>query len=164
MINKLFILGLIIIAFGSCATPKYLPSSSKIDVNEYGAYINVKHKNSQNIKGELIAIDSNNITILSQKSNICVQFPISEIKRFKLRFAKSPQYGWLIPILTATTISHGFYSILSAPINLIVTISVNASGQNAFKFSNKNMTFDMMKMYARFPQGIPNGIELSTIK
>lgn len=164
MINKLFILGLSIIAFGSCATPKYLPSSSKIDINVYGAFVNVKHNNSQNIKGELIAIDSNNITILSQKSNVCVQFPIRDIKRFKLRFAKSPQYGWLIPVLSATTISHGFYSILSLPINLIVTISVNASGQKAFKFSNKNMSFEMMKMYARFPQGIPENIEVSSIK
>jgi hypothetical protein len=37
-------------------------------------------------------------------------------------------------------------------------------GETAYTYSEKNMTFNSLKMFARFPQGIPVGIDLAAIK
>lgn len=161
--NILFI-GLLIFLFSSCTTPRYLPSSEQIDVNEYGSYIKITHKTASNIDGELIAIDSNEIVVLSEETKKCVTVPVTEVKHFTLRYAKPKHYGWTIPVFTLATIGHGYFLIFTAPVNLIVTISVTASGEKAFTYSDKDMTYDKLKMFARFPQGTPPNIDLASIK
>lgn len=66
--------------------------------------------------------------------------------------------GMLLPFI------HGAISIFTLPIHLIVTITATATGENAFKYSDKNMTYDKLRMFARFPQGIPPNIKLANIK
>ncbi len=164
MKNKIILIGLLAIIISSCTSPRYLPSSDKIDVNQNGSYIKVIRKTTANIDGELIAIDSNKIVVLSETTNKCMTVPINDVKRFKLQYAKPKYYGWTIPVYTLATIGHGLFLIFTAPINLIVTISVTASGESAFKYSKKNMTYDKLKMFARFPQGVPTNIDIANIK
>ncbi|MBM3161675.1 MAG: hypothetical protein FJZ66_10110 [Bacteroidetes bacterium] len=171
MKTNIALIGLLIIFFSSCTSPRYLPSSDKIDVNEYGSYIKIIHKTASNIDGELIAIDgeliaidSNKIVVLTEQTKKCLTIPISEIKHFKLRHAKQKHYGWTIPVFTLATIAHGSFLKFTAPANLIVTISVTASGENAFKYSDKDMSYEKLRMFARFPQGIPSNIDLASIK
>jgi hypothetical protein len=140
-----------------------LPSSSKIDVNQYGSYIKITQKKASNIDGEFIAIDSNRIVVLQEETKKCVLVPISDIKHFKLRYAKPKHYGLAIPASLALPFMHGLYSILTIPIHLLVTISVSASGERAFKYSDKNMTYEKLKMFARYPQGLPPNIALDSI-
>jgi hypothetical protein len=160
--NNAFI-GLLIMFLCSCASPKYLPSSSKIDVNQYGSYIKIIHKTAANIDGEFIAIDSNKIIVLTEGTKKCVKVAISDIKHFKLRYAKPKHYGLAIPASLALPFMHGLFSILTIPMHLFVTISVSAAGQRAFKYSDKNMTYDKLKMFARYPQGLPPNIALESV-
>ncbi len=164
MKTKIVITGFLAFIISSCTSPRYLPSSDKIDVNQYGSYMNIIRKTTANIDGELIAIDSNKIIVLTESENKCISVPITDVERFKLRYAKPKHYGWTIPVYTLATIGHGSLLIFTAPINLIVTISVTASGESAFKYSDKNMTYDKLKMFARFPQGIPTNIDIASIK
>lgn len=164
MKTNIALIGLLIIFFSSCTSPRYLPSSDKIDVNEYGSYIKIIHKTAYNIDDELIAIDSNKIVVLTEQTKKCLTIPISEIKHFKLRYAKQKHYEWTIPVFTLATIAHGSFLKFTAPANLIVTISVTASGENAFKYSDKDMSYEKLRMFARFPQGIPSNIDLASIK
>lgn len=160
MKNNLSFTVLLMLILSSCTTPKYLPSSEHIDVNVYGSYIEVVQKSASSIDGELIAIDSTNIIVLENGKNVCVTIPISDVEHFSLKYAKSKNYGWTIPAYTLATGGHGFLSIYTAPINLLVTISVTASGYNAFTYSDEDMTYDQLNMFARFPQGIPPDIVL----
>jgi len=161
---KIILAALFTMFFYSCVSPSYLPTSDKIDVNEYGAYIQVIRKANSTIKGELISIDSNQICVLNNSSNKCIILPITSVESFSLRYALPKDYGWTIPVFTLATISHGLIAIFSAPLNLIVTIIVTSSGENAFKYSDRSMTYDQLKMFARFPQGIPPNIEILEIK
>ena len=158
----LFIVVISLFAF-SCSSPKYLPTSDKIDVNEFGSYINVSMKKGERIDGELIAIDSNKIVVLSSTEKKCLLVSVKEIKRFTLQYAQPKQYGWTIPVFLLSTISHGFFSIFTVPVNLIVTISSTSSGNSAFKYKSKSMNYQKLKMFARFPQGIPSNIPIESI-
>ncbi len=164
MRTKIILTILCAVIISSCTSPRYLPSADKIDVNAYGSYIKIIRKTTSKITGELIAIDSNKIVVLTESDSKCVTVPISDVERFKLRYAKPKHYSWTIPVYTLATIGHGLLLIFTAPINLIVTISVTASGESAFKYSDKNMTYDKLRMFARFPQGIPTNIDIASIK
>jgi hypothetical protein len=164
MKTNITIIALLMIIFSSCSTPKYLPKSSEIDVNEYGSYIQIIRKTGPNISGEFIMIDSNEIIVLSEYKKNCMKVSLYDVKRFKLRYAKPAHYGGAIPTFIIYPFIHGFYSILTIPLHLLVTISVTASGENAFQYSDKNMTYDKLRMFARFPQGLPPNIDLAEIK
>ncbi|MEO6902695.1 MAG: hypothetical protein ABI315_06025 [Bacteroidia bacterium] len=172
MKTKITLIALLAILISSCSAPKYLPSSDKIDVNQNGSYIKVNFYRAANIPrslqtyygGELIAIDSNKMVILSASTHKCATIQIKDVKRFNLRYAKPKHYGWTIPLYTLATIAHGFLLIYTAPINLIVTTAVTISGENAFQYNKRNMTYEKLKMFARFPQGIPPNIDLANIK
>ena len=154
----------------SCISPKYLPPFYETDVNQYGSEIIVTRNSDSKIEGELIAIDSSTMTVLLDSSSIKsdtenpIVIPLTGVEKFKLNYARPKKYGWTIPVFTLATIGHGFYSLISAPVNLIVTISVTSSGATAFQYNQKDMTFEQLKMFARFPQGIPPGIEIAAIK
>jgi hypothetical protein len=154
---------LIMSCFGACTYPYYLPQSETIDVNQYGSYIEINPMQGE-LSGELLAVDNNAITILTdlnfQKKVEIV--PLSKVHTFSIRYAKSKSYGWTIPVFSLATISHGVFAIFTFPLNLISTISITASAINSYKY--KNITYDQLKMYARFPQGIPANVDLGTIK
>ena len=170
MKTKITIIILLAIIISSCKSPAYLPSSDMIDVNQNGSYIEVIRKTASNIEasafvnGELIAIDNNNLIVLSQRSKKCITVPMDDIKRFELQYAKPKRYGWTIPVYTFASFVHGLVGIFTIPVNLIVTMAVTASGENAFIYKGKNMTYDQLKMFARFPQGIPSNIDIESIK
>lgn len=163
MKTNIALIWLLIVFLSSCSSPKYLPSPDKIDVNEYGSYIELSCKTGSSIVGELIAIDNNKIIVLTEETRPCMTVPVNEVKKFRLKYAKPKIYNWTIPVFTLATISHGYYFIFSAPVNLSTTI-LTASGEIAFTYSDKDMTYNKLKMFARFPQGIPPNIDLASIK
>lgn len=157
-------MGLLAVIISSCTSPRYLPFSDKIDVNPYGSFIKIDRKTDIIITGELITIDSNTIVVLTKSENKCITVLIKDVERFKLRYAKPKHYGWTMPLGIVLPFIHGVYSLLTLPLHLIVTISVTASGESAFQYSAKDMNYDKLKMFARFPQGIPKNIDIAKIK
>jgi hypothetical protein len=147
-----------------CNSQKQLPKSSQIDVFQYGSYIEVHLHKSSTIKGELIALDSNEIVVLNKKTKICEKIALEKVKSFNLKYANSPNYGPSVPLLSLLTLSHGYYMLITLPLNLIVTMSVTLSGEYGFSYSHKDMTYEKLKMFARFPQGIPPNIDIEDIK
>lgn len=152
----------------SCAMPGYLPSYDKVDVNHYGSFIRIALNKKETVKGELLAIDRKGIVILpSDNLNNPLKpsvIPVSEIDHFRVYYARPKRYFWAIPLFSLATISHGYYSVFSLPVNAVVTSTIAVTGENAFTFSNKTMSIDKLSMYARYPQGIPAGITLDQIK
>lgn len=162
MRNKSLLIFFLVITLSGCA-PKYLPSYDKIDVNPYGSYIRVVVSLSTVFTGELISIDSEKMVVLEEWTKQCITIKVADVKRFSLRYAKQERYGWAIPVFTLATISHGFFLVLTAPVNLIVAISTTAAGKRAFKYNKKDMDLNKLRMFARFPQGIPENIDLASI-
>lgn len=150
----------------SCETPSYLPSNHEVGTNQYGSYIKVNQNVNEEIllrKGELISIDSSNIIVFDEVSKKCITIPINKVSKFKLKYAKSREYFWSIPVLSLSSIAHGFGLIITMPANIVVTSIVTTSGSSDYQFSKKNITYNEMRMFARFPQGIPLNMPLDSI-
>ncbi|MCC6815267.1 MAG: hypothetical protein IT267_02525 [Saprospiraceae bacterium] len=164
MKTKIFILGLIVIMVSSCISKKYLPTSKKIDVNEYGSFIIIRYKKTSRTSGELIAVDSSTIVVLAEKTKKCMSVFVRDVDYFSLRFANPRNYGWTIPIYIILPFIHGSFSVLTIPIHLITTISLTATGESSVIYTNKEISYEKLRMFARFPQGIPQEIDQTSIK
>lgn len=168
MKTKLLLVGFILAIIGfSCSTPTYLPKSKNVHVNQYGSYIKIKQKEGNKIKGELLSIDSAQLIVLTdidKNTKKALVIPIDKVSHFKVKYARPLHYGWTIPLYTLSTILHGYFMVLTTPVNLFVTVFVTVSGENAFLYTDKEMTYEKLKMFARYPQGIPPNIDIITIK
>ena len=86
MKTRFTIIVLLALIMSNCTAPAYLPASDRIDVNQSGSYIKVIRKSAENIEasaivnGELIAIDSNKLIVLSGRTNECIKVPMDDIK------------------------------------------------------------------------------------
>ena len=149
---------------GSCSSPHYLPQADEVHLNQYGSYIKVKMRTASVVRGELIALDKEKLVVLTSSNRKCVTLPVSEMKSFSLSYAQPKHYGWTIPLFTLVTLTHGMLAALTLPLNLAVTIAVTATGESDFKFNNKNITLHKLKMFARFPQGIPENVDVASIQ
>lgn len=167
MEHKLIILGILLaLLSSSCKAPAYLPEVDEIGISEFGSLIKVNLSQGSDIEGELIVIDSENIIVLTKKKDIqkLRTISIADISSFKLTYAQPKNYGLTIPGSALVSLSHGYLAIFTAPINIAVTSIITAHGANAFTYNNKNIIWEDLKMFARFPQGIPPHIEMANIE
>lgn len=166
MACKFIILGMALaLLSGSCKAPAYLPETEEIGSHEFGSYISIEVPDEGAIEGELIAINDEAFMVLDKEGDHQLQsIPIADIKSFKLLYAQPENYGWTIPVSVLVTASHGIFAVFTAPVNIIVTSVVTARGRNAFTYNDGDISTEDLKMFARFPQGIPPGIETANLK
>ena len=168
---EMFLGILICLLFWGCATtnsPKgYLPTVSKLPTEVYGGWIQVDLKNNselQAISGELVAVETDSLFILNEKQLYSVSW--DQVSKAKLTIFDSKYYN-LVPWTvfgTISTISHGFYLVLSAPVWILTgTIAtVYQSKVPQIEYPKKPKT--LFNKYARFPQGIPHNFDRKTLK
>lgn len=127
-----------------------------------------KWKSKTTLKGEFIALQDQLICILTQNDSV-VFIPVFSIYYAVLE-THEHKYGplalWTL-IGTLSTISHGFFLIITAPVWLISgTIStVNASYEGYFTKKHPDIEWwKSVERYARFPQGLPGGVNINSIK
>ena len=148
----------ILFAIIGCSVPNYLPKTKAIDVNLYGSYINIRRIQGSNIKGELLAADTISLIVFTDSSRhkTIKIVPVSDVKHFTLRYARPKKYWWTLGAYSAICISHGVWVVFSIPLNLIITAAVSVSAENAYTCSQNDITYDQLRMFARFPGGIPS--------
>lgn len=143
----------------------YLPPVASVNRTSNGSFILVKAQDLK-VKGELIAIQDDKLFILTstnmQKSIVTVS--VSAVKKYRIHYARSRGYGWTIPIFTAFTLTHGILMLITGPLNLVTTTIVTVSSNRAYSYDNKDITYDKLKMFARFPQGVPAGVKVEEIR
>lgn len=151
-----------VVAVG-CSMPKYLPKSEDVGVNQFGAYISVDQKLTGSVNGELISVGTDSLLVLEEKTNKCVYVVRSRITCYDLRYAKSINYAYVIPLGLLTTISHGYFAIITIPFNLIIGSAVAISSMNAFTYDQKDVSYEDLRLFARFPQGIPSDVDCNKL-
>ena len=147
MKNDFILFALLFTILQSCTTVSYLPHYSEIGTHPRGSYIKVTNVDLAIIQGELIAIDENRMVVFNDELKKCVSIPNETVKKFNLRYAKPKNYGWSLLVFPLLSLSHGFYAIVTMPINLIVAISVTAAGHSAYTYTQKNLTYKNLRMF-----------------
>ncbi len=157
---------LLLILVSSCSAPKYVPKLEEVPFSAHGSHIEVQQVSGTLIEGELIAVEVSALLLLTGEDSAkqLQELPISNIAKFKLTYAQPQSYAWTIPVYTLSTASHGLFAIFTAPANIMVTSLVTARGANAFTYNEKVISYEELRKFARFPQGIPPKIDPASIR
>lgn len=153
----------IFVSLLSCTTAKFIPKNNDVHQTTFGSYIDIRTIENKKIRGEIIAVDEDQITVLDMKFEI-VEVNKSKIKKYQIIVLENNRYILPSVLLQALTLSHGFFSLLTFPITGVNILIINITAINAFKFNSKEIPYENLFLFARFPQGIPEEIELDQIK
>ncbi len=155
--------------FVGCASVQaphgYLPDASNAQKNVYGGWITLEYSAGNAVEttdGEFIAFQDSSAYVLTEFR--LIRIPSTDIKRASLDiYSKNTLLFALWTVAgTATTATHGWYLIISAPLWLLTgipsTISESMDGRLAEEKPSISWWLSTSK-FSRFPQGIPKGID-----
>jgi hypothetical protein len=162
--------GLVALAAG-CATTSapmgWLPEASSTQTEGYGAWIAVKGVSAGEkfrVEGEFIAVDRDTVFILSDLGLVA-------LPRNSVTAAKLTKYYNNIGGLTLWTVagivgcaSHGLFALISAPLWLIVGVSSTAAQSYKSREKLDGDNWDQLAHFARFPQGMPAGVDREALR
>jgi hypothetical protein len=153
---------------GNPAPEGFLPSPAGAAHDVYGAWIQVTvpaGRRDSTIAGELIAARADTVWILPDRGPV-VAVPTSTVKEG--RVARYRSGAGAIAGFTAlgvvSTISNGFLLGITAPLWIITGVVASSSESRAPLRDVPPLAWASLAAYARFPQGLPPGIDLAEIR
>lgn len=153
---------------GNPAPAGFLPSPSAAVRDVYGGWIEVTvpvGRNDSTVAGELIAVRADTVWILPDSGPV-VAVPSSTVK--KGRVARYNSQSGAIAGFTAlgvvSTISNGFLLGITAPLWIITGIVASSNESHAPLRGVPPLAWADLAAYARFPQGLPPGVDLGEIR
>jgi hypothetical protein len=153
-------------AAGNSAPDGWLPKPAEAQAGAYGGWIELSYDqpSEQRVDGELIAVSGDSVWVLSGSQGLVI--PTAGVKRGKLT-AYAAQKGavttWAV-LGTLSTISNGLLLLFTAPLWIIVGPVAVESEVRAPQRKSPPLAWGELAPFARFPQGMPEGIDLSTLK
>jgi hypothetical protein len=153
----------------SCATlhspHNWLPKVNDVQSEAYGGWITVDYTvRGQSIvsSGELIAVTPEKLLILGEGG--LTDIPRLIVNRSLLEIFSENKLSGLAILGTLSTLSHGFYLLLSAPVWIISGTVLAVSESKAGLMRYDGIPPEDIRKYARFPQGLPEGIDPDSLK
>ncbi len=122
-------------------------------------------ESGEKIRGEFIAVSDDTLYVLPASRLVAV--PAEQVSIIKLS-TYDPNVGalsaWTV-VGFLSTASHGFYLTLTAPLWLIFgsVLAVNES-RAPYKTYDSNVALGDLKIFTRFPQGLPPALDRTAFK
>jgi hypothetical protein len=152
---------------GNSAPKDWLPRPVEAQTAAYGGWIELAYQESGrkgNMDGELIAVSADSVWVLNGNRGLVI--PTSTVTAGKLT-AYAAQTGPLqlwTAVGTLSTISNGAFLLLTAPMWLIGGSVATGAESRAAQRQGAPLTWVELAPFARFPQGMPDGIELNGLQ
>jgi hypothetical protein len=175
-IKKIIIAALCISYLTGCTVNRaphgWLPLRGNVDREPYGGWLYVELTTSGKeriVQGEFIGIQDTNLILLGGNGTQTV--PISRditYASLKINDDSQTEYAlWTVAGIVATPFATGFYTALLWPVWLFggfgSTIAESSSG--AFvKSDPKEVWWRSITPYSRFPQGIPENVDVGSLR
>jgi hypothetical protein len=155
------------IACASNTAPKgWLPKPIEAQAAAYGGWIELTYAESEerHTDGELIAVSAESVWVLSGSQGLVI--PTAAVKKGKLTAYAAQKDGltaWML-LGTLSTLSNGGFLIFTAPMWLIGGSLAVGGESRAPERKSPPLTWVDLAPFARFPQGIPDGIALTELQ
>lgn len=159
----------VLLILGGCASNNApigrLVPPEKAQEGVLGAWVEVtlnadeQSGESVKISGEFIAYDSSKSTIYLLSEMNLTEISLSDIKKAKLTFAdsKSGELADWTAAGAVSTLTHGVFLLATAPLWIIVGSASTASQSHTAQETYPTVSWNDLRKYARFPQGLPIG-------
>lgn len=146
----------------------FLPSPSEAVRDVYGGWIEVTvavGRHDSTVAGELIAVRADSVWILPENGGVTA-LATTAVKRGRLAHYSSGAgaVSGFSALGTVTTISNGAFLIFTAPAWIITGVVAASNESRAPLRDVPPLGWADLAAYARFPQGLPPGIDLAEIR
>lgn len=150
--------------YQSSAPPRWLPLPVEAQRDAFGLWIRVQGqpKTAPLAEGELIAVTTDSIHLLADgrlvslaRGTLCC----AELTAYRIDLSELQLWSLFG---TVSTVSHGFVLILTAPMWMLAgTVATSAASYAPRIISTDPL---VLQPFARFPQGIPPGLDRTTLR
>jgi hypothetical protein len=160
--------GRIVVALLAClagcasnpAPARWRPSLEQAAHTSLGSWVQLELTSKQEVGGELLEVSDDRVVL--QDDRTVRDYPVAQVAVLRVYPFSQPwgyATGWGT-VGTVSTLSHGAFLLLSAPLWIISTIATAAAdshiGQDTFGRGGEE-PLSACRKYARFPQGLPAG-------
>lgn len=144
----------------------WLPKPAEAQAGAYGGWIELSYDQAtkQRADGELIAVSADSVWVLSQDQALVI--PTTAVRAGKLTAYAAQKGGltaWTV-VGMLSTISNGWFLFFTAPMWIIGGPLAVGSESRAPERKSPPLAWGELAPFARFPPGMPEGIDLSTLK
>jgi len=154
-----------------CATrvaPRgWSPKAEEARREGFGGWMRMTHGRESaayTTAGELLAISDDSVFVLVDSTLVGV--PLGDVSRGLLE-TYDPDTGHAAAWTTAgaiSTITHGWWLVISAPLWVLVGSSSTGVLSHQGRILRPNASWADMRLFARFPQGLPPGLDRSALR
>jgi hypothetical protein len=125
----------------------------------HGGWIEIVHANGTTDHGELIAVTPAALIVLTPSNEVVTDpiatFTSAELFEYNTEHAKLGVWGGLGAL---STVTHGLFLFISAPIWLATTATTEAIQSRASRLTYPDDPWSEFAKWSRFPQGLPPGL------
>lgn len=144
-----------------------VPHRKGIATNAFGGWVSLSFWDStrQIVEGEFIAVDNDTVYVLVGDKLDASKAADIRVARIILFNNDAAGYGVWTILTSLGTISNGGFMIFTLPMTLvtgILTTVAESKRVNFFEYPEHD--WGALSKYARFPQGIPPGVNVDDLK
>ncbi len=140
----------------------WLSEPQDLSSDPYGGWITLKLKSNQTLSGELIAVSEDSVYVADNSFHVIPQSDVLKARLVAYNSHAGQMGTWTI-LGTLSTISHGLFLVLSAPVWMIGGgIAASVRSRDPILDYPKHH-FNRLAFYARFAGGLPHGIDRNRI-
>jgi hypothetical protein len=159
------------LACAACASntvPKgWLPKPEEAPAAAYGGWIELAYQEGQidrRMDGELIAVSGDSVWVLNERGGLVLA--TASVKKGKLTAyaAEKGRMATWTGLGAVATISNGGFLLLTAPMWIIGGSVATGGESRAPERKSPPLSWVELAPFARFPQGMPVGIELTGLQ
>ncbi|OZC02180.1 hypothetical protein [Rubricoccus marinus] len=145
-----------------------IPQSSELAAYPMGAWIGLETRDRVAIQGELLAVDEESVHVLTTENEYLV---LAKPFVYKARVEAYRNEGWKgtsawAGVGAASTLTHGFFLVFTAPAWALggMLTSIAESNRGFYDLRDAEVGWRDVAPYARFPAGMPEGLDTSRLR
>jgi hypothetical protein len=145
----------------------YLPDQVAAQTETYGAWVDFTYARGDRIErfqGELIAVSADTLWVLGATGGVRVPHTALRAGRLTHYDSSAGTVGGLAFLGMLSTLSNGAFLVLTAPMWIIGGAVASSSQANVAGRDIDRSSGPQLAAFARFPGGLPEGIELDELR
>jgi len=157
-------LGLALVACaGNTAPAGFLVPPRLAQTEAYGGWVEMLVTGGARVDGELIAVTADSVWVLGTAS---VVVPVANVRQGKLTTVESQvgNVAGATGLGVVSTISNGILLVFTMPLWIIVGTAAGSSQSYAPERRVPPLHWAELNGFARFPQGLPDGVSLASLR
>jgi len=157
-------LGLALVACaGNTAPAGFLVPPRLAQTEAYGGWVELLVTGGARVDGELIAVTADSVWVLGTAS---VVVPVANVRQGKLTTtnAEVGNVAGATGLGVVSTISNGILLVFTMPLWIIVGTAAGSSQSYAPERRVPPLHWAELNGFARFPQGLPDGVSLASLR